>query len=184
LIGRPRTIRWADEAGAKVGLEHCELRPEAGGLLVSSVVAGTIDGVRFGLAYTLSIDAAWRVRTAELRAASGRVRRLDREGERWRIDGAPAPGLDGCIDIDIRATPFTNTLPIRRLALSVGQSAEIAVAYVDVPDLTVTASRQLYTRVGQAAYRFESLEDGFRADLPVDPDGLVTDYPGLFRRLA
>ena len=106
MIGRPCTIRWADEAGAEVGLEHCELRPEAGGLLVSAVAAGTIDGVRFGLAYTLSIDAGWRVRAAELRTTSGRVMRLDQEGERWRIAGAPAPGLDGCADIDIRATPY------------------------------------------------------------------------------
>jgi hypothetical protein len=27
------------------------------------------------------------------------------------------------------------------------------------------------------------LESGFRAELPVDRDGLVIDYPGLFKRV-
>ena len=33
-------------------------------------------------------------------------------------------------------------------------------------------------------YRFESLSSGFRADIPVDGDGLVLDYPGVFRRVG
>jgi hypothetical protein len=33
-------------------------------------------------------------------------------------------------------------------------------------------------------YRYESLESDFMADLRVDADGLVLDYPGLFRRTS
>ena len=29
-----------------------------------------------------------------------------------------------------------------------------------------------------------ALPTGFKAELPLDADGLVLDYPGLFRRLA
>jgi hypothetical protein len=36
---------------------------------------------------------------------------------------------------------------------------------------------------GGGTYRFVSLDGGFTADLPVDLDGLVVDYPGLFRRV-
>ena len=33
-------------------------------------------------------------------------------------------------------------------------------------------------------YLFENLDgSGFRADLPVDEDGIVLDYPDLFRRV-
>ena len=46
---------------------------------------------------------------------------------------------------------------------------------------------QRYTRLetgdGGGLYRFLSLDGGFTADLPVDLDGLVLDYPGLFRRV-
>jgi hypothetical protein len=47
------------------------------------------------------------------------------------------------------------------------------------------ARDQRYTALdGAKHYRFESLDDGFTAELPVDEDGFVLDYPGLFRRLA
>ena len=36
---------------------------------------------------------------------------------------------------------------------------------------------------GGGLYRFEILDGGFTADLPVDSDDLVLDYPGLFRRI-
>ena len=59
------------------------------------------------------------------------------------------------------------------------------VAYIRVPSLAITPARQRYTAITpNALYRFESLESGFSADLPVDGQGLVTDYPGLFRRVA
>ena len=32
-------------------------------------------------------------------------------------------------------------------------------------------------------YKFESLDSGFIADITVDQDGLVEDYPGLFKRV-
>jgi hypothetical protein len=62
---------------------------------------------------------------------------------------------------------------------------EIRLCYITVPDLTVFASNQRYTAIEAGSlYRFESLEDGFTAELPVDEDGFVLDYPGLFRRLG
>jgi uncharacterized protein len=46
---------------------------------------------------------------------------------------------------------------------------------------------QRYTRLemgdGGLTYRFVSLEGEFSAELPVDQDGLIMDYPGLFRRV-
>src|SRR5215211_4036020 len=94
--------------------------------------------------------------------------------------------LDGCVDVDISATPSTNTLPIRRLGLKPGQSEELAVAYIRVPELLVGPERQRYgcleARADGGLYRFEELPGGFTAKLPVDADGLVLDYPGLFRR--
>ena len=48
---------------------------------------------------------------------------LESDGEgHWQENGKDRPDLHGCIDIDIQATPFTNTLPIRRLGLKTGES--------------------------------------------------------------
>lgn len=71
-----------------------------------------------------------------------------------------------------------------RLALPVGASHDVEVAWVAEEDLAVTRSLQRYTRIGDHAWSFEDRESGFAADLQVDDDGLVLDYPGLFRRLA
>ena len=39
--------------------------------------------------------------------------------------------LVGCKYVDISETPFTNTLVIRRLGLTPGESADISVPYFD-----------------------------------------------------
>ena len=179
---------WRPAEGT--GLEHLRLKEHGQGPLADGLIIGTTDAGPFRVHYRILCDARWRVR--ELTVLSlmdeGEGARLSADGEgRWTTAGGePALGLDGCIDVDISATPFTNTLPIQRLKLGPGESEDIRVAYVSVPTLEVNADPQRYTRLEQdesgATYRFESLDGGFTADLPMDADGLVLDYPGLFER--
>ncbi|WP_404822508.1 putative glycolipid-binding domain-containing protein [Noviherbaspirillum aerium] len=92
--------------------------------------------------------------------------------------------LNGCRDIDIWPTPFTNTFPIRRQPLAIGERKEFCMAWVHGPDLTVRPQSQSYTRLSERLYLFENLDgSGFKVELPVDEDGVVQDYPGLFRRV-
>ena len=98
---------------------------------------------------------------------------------------AVLPKLRGAIDVDISATPFTNTLPIRRLSMRLGQSEEILAVYVQVPSLAVSTDRQRYTCLEAGKrYRYESVDSDFTRDIEVDEHGLVVNYPGLFRRVA
>ena len=85
-------------------------------------------------------------------------------------------------------SPFTNTLPIRRLpAPALGAPVALAVAYVTLPELTVRPADQEYTLLERqpdgARWRFRSLDSDFTAELSVDQAGLVRDYPGIARRL-
>jgi hypothetical protein len=180
-----RTICWSAWEGCEAGMEHVDIRPADGGLDISGVVIGREGDARFGLTYRLKLDALWRTREAHLRTTSGRPLHLESNGQgSWTENGESQPALQGCIDIDIQATPLTNTLPIRRLEWKAGESVEIRLCYIDVPDLTVSPGNQRYTALTPGAlYRFESLDSGFTADLPVDGDGFVLDYPGLFKRL-
>ena len=177
--------RWRAWEGAEAGLEHVEIRT-SDHIVVEGLAIGANDGEPFGLDYRLVLDQAWRMREAALRTAAGRSLQLTSDGSGlWTVNGLLDESLSRCIDLDIEATPVTNTLPIRRLALASGQAATVEVAYVRVPSLTTASARQRYTALtANELYRFESLESGFSADLPVDPQGLVTDYPGLFRRIA
>ena len=71
------------------------------------------------------------------------------------MNGAHRPELDGCYDIDLACTPFTNTLPIRRLPLHVGDSAELPVVTVDVETLDVRAATHRYMRLDTHRWTFE-----------------------------
>ena len=155
--------------------------------MASGIVVGATDRGPFGLYYRLVIDPGWHLREATFATAAGTRLSLLADGfGGWQDgDGRGLPELTGCIDIDIEATPFTNTLPIRRLGLGRGESATIRVAYVSLPGLELTCAAQRYTSLdGDRHYRFESLDSGFTADLRVDSHAIVLDYPGLFRRAA
>jgi hypothetical protein len=113
------------------------------------------------------------------------------ESGHWHdlIGGRPIPDLDGCLDVDIGVTPSTNCLPIRRLSLALQQSQDIVVAYVplpgqvDGPFLPRRAGQRYTCLMPQRRYRYEGLFRAFVAELDVDDDGLVLDYPETFRRL-
>ena len=189
--------RW--QAWEEAGLEHLVLQEGPQGIVAEASIIGqssnngasnneAADETPFAMTYRIACDPDWRVRTVEARlvgmACSIHIA-SDGMGTWTTAGGSPLPALNGAIDVDIMATPFTNTLPIRRLDLAEGQSADIQVAYVSVPDLTLSLARQRYTCLSAGAlYRFDSLESGFSRDIGIDRDGLVTEYPGLFRRIA
>jgi hypothetical protein len=156
----------------------------------SSTVIRLWEGQPLRVAYHMVCDAQWHVRrlvAASLGEAVGeRNIRLFSDGTgNWHDDkGQPLDTLQGCIDVDIMLTPLTNTLPIRRLQLAPGESREISVVYIAAPDLSIRPFRQRYTRLDDGQrYRYESLDSGFTADLLVDDDGIVIDYPGIWRRV-
>ena len=108
----------------------------------------------------------------------------------WMLDTGSGGGrqmFDGALDVDLAFSPLFNTLPIRRLGLQreVGEH-ELPVVFVSLPELEVKASTQRYRTVtplndGRAVVNFSW--DGYSADLVVDADGVVIDYPGLATRL-
>ncbi|WP_295010699.1 putative glycolipid-binding domain-containing protein [uncultured Microbacterium sp.] len=106
--------------------------------------------------------------------------------------GLPDPGLadpeslSTALDCDLGLCPVTNTMPIRRLGLLEREvpPTPLIMAWVEVPSLRVLRSDQLYAsspRPGRVRYR--SLHRDFEAELLVDQDGVVIEYPTLARRV-
>jgi hypothetical protein len=177
--------RWQDWSGS--GLEHLCLTETADQIVADAAVVGTVDAEGFAARYRIRCDKSWRVKELEIeRIGSGRAIKLASDGAGNWVDGTATalPHLRGAIDVDISATPFTNTLPIRRLSLQRGQSAEILAVYVQVPSLDVSGDKQRYTCLEAGKrYRYESVDSDFTRDIEVDEHGLVVTYPGLFRRV-
>jgi hypothetical protein len=185
-----RQILWSSEE--KPGLEHLRLSQTDSLVAANGMVIGVADEQPFRLHYEVQCDAQYRFLMVRVNLFVPTYRTLlltvDADGF-WRTSSSDMPlaKLQDCVDIDISATPFTNTLPICRLGLSPGETAEIKVAYIAIPSLQISAATQRYTYLARQAdyslYRFESPADNFTADIQVDPDGLVVEYPGLFRRV-
>ncbi len=112
------------------------------------------------------------------------------EGE---VPGGPwdgsLPDLSAARDVDIQNSPLTNTMPILRHGFQRGGSGDLLMAFVTTPNLRVEASPQRYEHVegregGGSIVRYSSRDGDFRADLELDPDGLLEFYPRLARRIG
>lgn len=142
--------------------------------------------------FQVDLDEDWVTRAVTASA-------VDHQGERtvsmtadadrrWRVDGVHRPDLDGCVDVDVAATPLTNTFPVRRLGyLAVGQEVTTPVAWVDVLSLSVSRVEQTYRRLADvdrlAAWEYRDDAHG-QFVLQVDEDGLVVAYEGFARRVT
>lgn len=181
-----RTVRWRPVEGA--GLEHLTLEPGPDGIRATSVVIGTCGGSPFGARYRIDCAADWSVRAFEVETTDGRRLAMSGDGKgKWRdAQGTARCDFAGCIDIDLSATPFTNTLPIRRLGLvRAAGTVRLSMLYVPLDTLDPFVDGQHYTAIEDGRlYRYEAADGSFRADLPLDEDGLVLDYPSLFARVV
>jgi hypothetical protein len=183
----PHSVCWTPTWSRNgLGFEHVLLAENTAD---SSLLAFDDDGEPFRLRYRLRWSDSGLLQQAELETLKGTQARslsLNADGHgRWRNAlSHHLSSLDGCLDIDIWPTPLTNSFPIWRSHLKIGQRQEFRMAWVSAPDLTVVAKQQAYTRLEERLYLFESLDGtGFKATLPVDGDGFVVDYPELFSRV-
>jgi hypothetical protein len=201
----PKALLWRrlDTAGT----EHVVFDDRRG--LAARGVATAAGPVPYACRYELFTDDTWvsaRFEATVEGAGWLRTLRLERAAGRWRattaeqgdLDAAmrhaghpaePLPGsedpdrLDATLDIDLYASPLTNTLPLRRLNLlgaPPGTTRTVLVAWVLLPSLAVIANEQSYTVLGSQLVQYSS--GTFTADLTLDPDGYVTHYPGLADR--
>src|SRR5688500_19674883 len=122
-----------------------------GGYALRGSVVGALGDAALAARYRVECTAAWETRSVWLEVTQPpevRDIRLEVDAKgRWTVAGAPRSGLDGLVDVDIQVTPATNTLPIQRLSLAVGDEAEVTAVWIQLPDLTVSSLRQDYQRL-------------------------------------
>jgi hypothetical protein len=188
------------------GTEHALVDTRAG--LYARGIALAVDPIPYTCRYELQTDPGWATTRFDVSAEGAgwaRTLRLELAAGRWRATtseqgdldavlsaaghaGAGLPGTEdpdllyGAFDVDLTGSPMTNTLPIRRLDLLKAESGvahRISVAWVLLPSLEVVQADQIYTPLDAGVIRFAN--ETFSADLIIDDDGFVADYPGLAR---
>jgi hypothetical protein len=184
----PPVACWRLE-GAYDGFEVARFSWGGGGLVLEGTTVGHEQGVPWTIHYVVEVAADWHVRRARLTDYAGTDVRITADGAgSWAVDGDPRPDLAGCLDLDLEASVVTNTLPVHRLSLRVGEHGVSVAAYVRTAGLVVERLEQTYLRRpdedGGLEYLYESPRFGYRDSLRFGPDGLVIVYPGVGARVA
>ena len=196
-----RAVIWVKDD--PFGIEYAEIAITPDQLTAEGVSVGR-EPVTYRLDYELetgpgfvtsrlraeSRGAGWR-RTLELRRDEHGVWSVDAQGEgdvELPPAGADPTTFAEALDCDLAFSPVTNLMPIlRHHLLAGGGPIELTTAWVSVPDLSVRADGQRYTFVradpDSRVVRYEAIDGRFAADIVLDPDGIVIDYPGIARRL-
>jgi uncharacterized protein len=200
-----RAVIWAgtDEWRA----EYAAVELEANGIRATGTQLGIEGGAPYRVDYRLDAGDGFATRRLEVEArGEGWSRRLDlaRRGPNgWTAEvaadgggpdtepGGATEGLAEALDCDLGRSPLTNLMPVARTRLAEREGSEdFVMAWVSVPDLALIVYPQRYEHVrrhadGGATVRFVDRGPGagFVAELELDADGLVIDYPGLARRV-
>ena len=169
-------------------LENCLANIKADGVLVKSTILGCYEEKIYRVEYVIKANKLWETIYFEINSWHDNKTQLlkfngDGKGN-WTSNGECEDKFAGCIDVDIPLTPFTNTLPIKRLNLSKDQSQEIKVIYCDVLAGSIKPVSQKYTCIAYTLYHYENVPNDFDATIRVDNFGFVVDYPYLFVRKA
>ncbi len=137
------------------------------------------------LDYLVVCDAAWLTLSGRVTGWVGEkvieIELAVDAASRWTLNGTEHPEMTGCLDLDLNFSPSTNLLPIRRLDLAIGQEAKVRAAWLRFPSFALEPLDQLYRRIGETTYRYESAGGRFVADLEVNRAGFVVRYPGFWQ---
>jgi hypothetical protein len=176
--------RVLDDASFEISRLICSLT----GYQLTGTILSAHENQPLETHYQILCDLDWRTREVAIQQCNGFAEsntKLSVSDGTWhRLDGGVSPGLASCTDVDIEFTPATNALPVNRLKLGVGESAEILVAWIRVPSLAVVPTRQRYERLSTDTYRYTSVESGFQADIEVDTSGLPIRYGKIWERIG
>lgn len=193
---RPVILTW--QRVVSPSLESVRLlfsgsRLRAYGRIVAA--ANQVTGVEaFNASFAASVERAeeagrlmFRTTTAEEETQMSLSRSEDGV---WLIDHGDGTQqrstFDGAIDVDVSGAVTFNALPIRRLGLhrEAGEF-ELPVLMVSLPSLNLSVVRQTYRTVSLDEHGsvISYTDADLDADLTVDRDGMIIDFPGRANRI-
>jgi hypothetical protein len=176
---------WArvDRAGRDAAL----LRPSDGGWLLQGAAAFDHDVGAAAVAYHVEVNACWETKRGLIIGFLGDEaiqHEIVRDNAGWRLNGARIEGLEHLVDLDFGFTPATNVLQLSRVALKVGQRAEVPVAWFDLDSASLIELPQSYERRSEASYWYEAPTVPYQGLLEIVSNGFVQSYPGLWEFVA
>lgn len=180
-----RSVNVVWHCAALESTEHSAIEESENGWKISGIVVAPIGSTPGHIEYSVTTNLRWETQRASIEIHGPLATRIEVQlaAGSWSLDGVAHPELGGCVDIDLGFTPATNTLPIRRLNLAVGQAATTTAAWFKFPEMAFVSAIQRYERIGASTWRYTAGQSDFVLD--VDEYGRVLSYgDGLWLAVA
>lgn len=162
---------------------------EKGGMIVlEGTTTGVEEGIPWSIWYVIKLNKDWHARHAIIDNLVGNHLEIEGDGQgSWLVNGNPQPELEGCLDLDFEASLVTNTAPVHRLRLAVGEQGESAAVYIRSRGLAVERLDQTYRRLPdqgkELRFEYNSPRFEYHDTLHFGADGLIVQYPGIGERV-
>ncbi len=178
-----REIVWS---GTKApSLDYCCVKRDKGGWCFSGMIVAKFQTDPFGAQYEILVDKMFKTQqltVEKINTKKTTFLKIEFRDDVWIVDGKKRIDLRECTDVDIEASPVTNTIPIRRTSLGMEERVDLTAAWVRFPSLVVEPLKQSYQRLGARKYLYRSAS-GFTAELDTDDFGLVTRYDDIWKEI-
>jgi hypothetical protein len=176
------TVFW--RALYTAGHDAACLSQRADGWSLEGTAVYLRDGEPAAIRYALDLAPDWGTRHGSVDGVVGGKplrQRIERDEAGWLLDARRQNGLEDAVDLDFGFTPATNHPQLRRMALEVGQSERITVAWMYVGSPALEPLPQIYRRTSERTYDYDSPQGPYRATLHIARSGFVSLYPDLWR---
>ena len=148
-------------------------------------LTGVSADLPFAINYSVKTDLQWITKQVTVNDLLHPGNSIDLKADgkgKWLRNDENFSNADGCLDIDLSFSAFTNTLPIKRINWNAGTAHHIQVLYIDIPDIKVSRTEQFYECLGENNFLFKATT-AFQAEIKVDANGMVEHYPGIAKRI-
>lgn len=151
------------------------------------LAAGKTDsGIPFAIEYDMWLTANWDIKEVSIKSLlDKRIIKIVHKGDQWYdCEGKHLAEFEGVELVDISISPFTNTLPIKRLRFEGKKPQKVDIIYFDENRFSLSRLQQIYSQIDERTYRYQdTVLPDFMSDIVVDSDGLVVNFQDMFRRI-
>lgn len=185
MTNQSRTVLWKNTESTSI--EYCTLYSGERFFAMEGVILLLLENLPTKVAYKVECDCFWRTKHVFInqeRAGKTSNLTLDIDSNQlWREQRNILPLAAGLFDVDFEISPSTNTLPIRRIELKIGETQELDTVWVRFPSLKIERLKQRYTRLSSECYKYEAVPLNYEARIEVDEAGLIIKYAELWKRM-
>lgn len=182
------TLIWRRDESDNQTLEVLQLEESVAFIKAESTICGKVHDNPVAIRYSIDIDKNWYLRKVNIKSLLDDSKSLclysDTLGN-WKTEsGQTIDELQGCYDVDISLTPFTNSFPVKRLGDGLRHRTHLSVVYIDLSQWAFNKASQFYTKKSDNTYLYEGVFRNFSANLLFDDLGFISEYLGSVLFLA